>query len=155
MAENKVALAFGTNLGDKKQNISQALNYLVDGGFKIIAVSSSMESDPVDCTPESGIFLNGALTGLWKGTVKELLELCQNIELTMGRKMKREINSPRPIDLDILLFGEDEIDCPGLQVPHPRMHIRDFVMLPLSEVASDWFVPVIGKKVSVIAENFK
>lgn len=155
MAENKAALAFGTNLGDKKQNISRALDCLQKGGFKITAVSSSMESEPVDCTPESGIFLNGALTGLWPGTADELLSLCQKVELTMGRKARRALNSPRPIDLDILLFNEEEIYSPALQVPHPRMHIRDFVMLPLCEVAADWLVPGKGKSVRDLAENFK
>ncbi len=155
MAENKVALAFGTNLGDKKQNISMALDHLRKEGFKITAVSAPIESDPVDCTPESGIFLNGAVTGTWKGTAEQLLELCQNVEFTMGRKMMREINSPRPIDLDILLFNEEEIDLDHLIVPHPRMHQRGFVVLPLNEIASDWFIPGLKKRVKELAENFK
>ena len=155
MAEKKVALAFGSNLGHKEKNISKALDYLQKGGFKISAVSASMKSDPVDCTPGSGIFLNGALTGTWGKNANDLLELCQEIEQRMGRKEVRAINSPRPIDLDILLFDSEVITCESLKVPHPRMLERDFVMLPLDEVASDWLIPGIDKTVHEIAENFR
>lgn len=155
MVERPVALAFGSNLGDREENISLAVNLLKCGGFIISATSEFMTSEPVDCTSGSGIFLNGAITGKWSGTAFELLDLCQSIEMQLGRQQVREINSPRPIDLDILLFGEDLVKSELLTVPHPRMHHRDFVILPLSQIAPDWYIPGIGRKVSELAEDFK
>jgi len=155
MAKNRVALAFGSNLGDREGNISEALDYLREGGFEISSVSQYMESAPVDCTPDSGIFLNGACIGFWNDSPEELLDFCQKIELIMGRKEEREINSPRPIDLDILLFEDEEINSSFLKVPHPRMLERDFVMLPLDEVAPEWIIPGKDKSVREIAEDFK
>lgn len=147
----RVAIAYGSNLGDRESNISRALDLLAKGGFTISAVSDPVTSEPVDCTPESGIFLNGALTGTWNSSVNELLSLCQEIEIELGRMEVREINSPRPVDLDILLVEDMKIDEEFLKVPHPRMHLRDFVMSPLSEIAPDWVHPGLGKKVHEIA----
>ena len=106
MNELTVAIAYGSNLGKREANISHALNLLEKGGFRILAVSDSVSSEPVDCTPDSGIFLNGALTGTWNSSVNELLSLCQEIEIKLGRMEVREINSPRPVDLDILLVDD-------------------------------------------------
>ena len=155
MEEIPAALAFGSNLGNREENISLAVNLLQCGGFNISAISDSITSEPVDCTMDSGIFLNGALTGRWSGSAFQLLELCQSIESKLGRKRVREINSPRPIDLDILLFGNEIIKSEQLMVPHPRMHLRDFVILPLAQVAADWYIPGIDRKVSELAEVFK
>lgn len=155
MNKKPVALAFGSNLGDRRKNIEESFGLLSEGGFEIEQISDCVESAPVDCTPDSGIFLNGALTGRWQGSADELLELCQNIEKQMGRKEVREINSPRPIDLDILLFGTEVINKENLVVPHERMHLRDFVMLPLNEIAPDWEVSGMNKKVCEIAGKFK
>lgn len=155
MNKKPVALAFGSNLGDRRKNIDESLSSLSDGGFEIEKISSYVESMPVDCTPDSGIFINGVLTGYWLGSSQELLLLCQRIEKEMGRKKRREINSPRPIDLDILLFGQEIINKEDLVIPHQRMHLRDFVMLPLNEIAPDWEVSGMNKTVHEIAGEFK
>lgn len=155
MNKKPVALAFGSNLGDHPKNIEKAFSLLSVGGFEIDRISSFVESEPVDCTPESGIFTNGALTGFWTGSPHELMCLCQSIEKTLGRKLIREINSPRPIDLDILLFAEQIENGEDLVIPHKRMHLRDFVILPLAEIAPDWLVPSLGKSVRDLAEVFK
>ena len=154
MTENLVALAYGSNLGDRTVNINRAVELLKQEGFDVIKVSEPMESQPVDCIAGSGIFLNGAIAGKWSGTSQELLALCQKIEKMLGRKEIREINSPRPIDLDILLFGREVIKEENLTVPHPRMNERDFVMLPLNEVAYDWVIPTSGCTVSEAARKF-
>lgn len=154
MNKKSVALAFGSNLGDRQKNIEEAIALLSKRGFEIEHISSYVESAPVDCTPESGIFINGALTGTWGGTPEELLELCQLIEQTMGRMQLRKINSPRPIDLDILLFADQEINGEHLVIPHQRMHLRDFVLLPLAEIAADWQIPGMGKTVREASEVF-
>ncbi|MCM8530555.1 MAG: 2-amino-4-hydroxy-6-hydroxymethyldihydropteridine diphosphokinase [Lentisphaeraceae bacterium] len=140
---NKVALAFGSNLGDRSLTIKTALEHLESHGFHILNVSKNHSSEPVDCPDGSGEFLNGALIGNWPGTCRELLLVCQEIEQDLGRLAIREINSPRPIDLDILLFNEDIYAEKDLIVPHERMHLRDFVLEPLAEIASDWFIPTL------------
>lgn len=155
MNKKQVALAFGSNLGDRRKNIEKSLSMLSAGGFEIEKISTYVESDPVDCTPDSGIFTNGALTGTWSGTSLDLLDLCQSIEEVLGRKQIREINSPRPIDLDILLFSKEIVNSNNLVIPHQRMHLRDFVMLPLDEIAPSWEVSGMKKTVHEIAEGFK
>lgn len=155
MDKKQVALAFGSNLGDHRKSIESSFSMLSDGGFEIDKISSYVESAPVDCTPESGIFTNGALTGAWEGSPDELLELCQSIEKTLGRKQVREVNSPRPIDLDILLFADQTVNGENLVIPHQRMHLRDFVLLPLAEIAPKWLIPGLGKTVLEASEVFK
>ncbi|MCM8536101.1 MAG: 2-amino-4-hydroxy-6-hydroxymethyldihydropteridine diphosphokinase [Lentisphaeraceae bacterium] len=150
---NKVALAFGSNLGDRAQMIKAAIEQLELHGFHVQKVSKNYSSTPVDCPVDSGDFLNGALIGKWKGTCRELLSVCQEIEQELGRLTIREINSPRPIDLDILLFNEEIYDEKDLVVPHQRMHLRDFVLEPLAEVASDWFIPTLKTSVENCLKN--
>ena len=155
MNKKPVALAFGSNLGDRRKSIDEAFKLLSDGAFEIEKISTYVESAPVDCTPDSGIFINGVLTGFWSGSAEELLLLCQGVEMQLGRKKVREINSPRPIDLGILLFDREVINKEHLVIPHQRMHLRDFVMLPLDEIAPDWEVTGMNKKVYEIAGEFK
>ena len=150
----RVALALGSNLGDKHNNISRGIALLEEGGFSVKALSSLMESAPVDCPQGSDFFLNGALWGEWQGSCRELMELCQQIEIETGRLEVREINSPRPLDLDILLFGGELIDEADLIVPHKRMLERDFVMLPLLEIAADWIIPGKGGNVRELSMVF-
>ena len=80
MAEKLVALAYGSNLGDREENISQAVKLLKKFGFKVSKVSEPVVSEPVDCTPGSGVFLNGALIGTWSNSESQLLKLCQKVE---------------------------------------------------------------------------
>ncbi len=153
MSELMVAIAFGSNLGGKQENIARALELLQQGGLKVSKVSKIIESTPVDCPAGSDIFQNGVLCGLWSFNVENLLKLCQNIEKSLGRPPVRGVNSPRTIDLDILLFGDQIIDIPFLQVPHPRMLERDFVMQPLLQIVPDWLVPGTAKTVQQLMEN--
>ncbi|NQZ56888.1 MAG: 2-amino-4-hydroxy-6-hydroxymethyldihydropteridine diphosphokinase, partial [Lentisphaeraceae bacterium] len=142
-----VALALGSNLGNCQQNIEDALVLLENSGFELLIVSRMMSSEPVDCPDGSGVFLNGALIGRWAGECRELMELCQKIEKQLGRPENRVVNAPLPVDIDILLFGDKQICESDLLVPHIRMFERDFVMLPLNEIASEWVVP--GKEKTV------
>ncbi|MCH2206107.1 MAG: 2-amino-4-hydroxy-6-hydroxymethyldihydropteridine diphosphokinase [Lentisphaerales bacterium] len=152
MAYMKVALAYGSNLGNRSENITLAVDKLKENGLGNICCSKHVVSKPVDCPQGSGDFLNGALTGEWQGSCRELLDLCQKIEGEVGRSKVREINSPRPIDLDILLFGEEMFAEEDLKVPHERMLQRGFVMGPLAEVAADWIIP--GED-STVGQYFK
>jgi len=126
-------IAFGSNLGDRKKTIDAALEKLRNcAGIEVSRVSSIIETDPVGGPPQ-GKFLNGVAEVHTDLAPRELLECLQKIESELGR-VRSEKNAPRTIDLDILLYGDEKIDEPGLKVPHPRMHEREFVMKPLKEL---------------------
>jgi len=132
-------IALGSNVGDRSKNINLALEYLKqDPAVKVLKVSSLIETEPFDCLPQSK-FLNGVVKLETGYTAQELLKRLQEIEVRLGRKMLRPKNHPRTIDLDILLYGDLKIDEEGLKVPHPRMGEREFVTLPLREIAPELF----------------
>jgi 2-amino-4-hydroxy-6-hydroxymethyldihydropteridine diphosphokinase len=154
MDVKKMALGLGSNLGDRQKNINKAVELLTLGGVHEICISKLVESEPVDCPDGSGLYLNGALSALWSGSCRQLLILCQQVEQSLGRPQVREVNSPRPIDIDILLFGSESFCESDLIVPHPRMLNRDFVMTPLAEVAGSWIIPNKGITVKQAAKEF-
>lgn len=143
----RVAIALGSNLGDRQAQIKDALgglHTLVDD----LRVSSLLDN------PYLGAFasdqppvLNGAITGTTTLSARVLLEALLALELRLGRTRPFE-RAPRTIDLDLILYGEDRIDEPGLIVPHPRFRERRFVLEPLAEIAPDMRDPVTGKTVA-------
>jgi 2-amino-4-hydroxy-6-hydroxymethyldihydropteridine diphosphokinase len=149
MDRKKVALGLGSNLGNRQKNINEAIRLLKFEGLHDVVVSTMMRSAPVDCPEGAGEFLNGAVCGEWANSCQDLLIICQKIEKMLGRPEIRGINSPRPVDIDILLFGNEIYNDASLVVPHPRMMERDFVLKPLSEIAGDWVIP--EKQVNVSA----
>lgn len=139
---NESYLSLGSNMGDRLGMLKQAVRLLVNHpGVDVLKISSLYETDPVGFT-EQDAFLNMVVylqTGL---SALELLEVCQGIERELDRK--REIRwGPRTIDLDILLFNHDNIKTERLIIPHPRMHERAFVLVPLLELdpARDFMEP--------------
>jgi len=126
-------IGVGSNLGDRKKHIEDAIEKLKNiEGVEVKRVSSIYETEPVG-GPKQGKYLNGAIeieTGLGP---REFLGKLQDIEKELGRK-KTVKNGPRTIDLDILLYGDNKIDEPDLKIPHPNMHEREFVMKPLKEI---------------------
>ena len=146
------ALGVGSNLGDSAQLIRQAAALLAEGGLREIRLSSLHRTEPVDCVPGCPQFVNAAAAGLWGRGAAELLELCQTVEQALGRPARHSSRDPRPMDLDILLFGRLAIRTPRLIVPHPRMAVRLFALAPLAEVAGDWSVPPGGR---TVAENLR
>ncbi|MDD5070331.1 MAG: 2-amino-4-hydroxy-6-hydroxymethyldihydropteridine diphosphokinase [Candidatus Omnitrophica bacterium] len=133
-------IGLGANLGNRKQNIERALLEIAAlNCTKIIKVSSLIETLPVGGPTNQGKYLNGVVeieTGL---KPEELLEALQLIEIKLKR-VRKIPNGPRTIDLDILLYGKKKIKTKKLQIPHPRMSERYFVMKPLLEIA-----PLIGR----------
>jgi 2-amino-4-hydroxy-6-hydroxymethyldihydropteridine diphosphokinase len=133
MTEKKVYLSLGSNVGDRERNLRAAIAALAGVGVRVTKISSLYETEPVDLR-EQPWFLNCVLEGETKVPALELLPALHGIEKRMGSK-KLVAKGPRLIDLDILLYGEETIDTPELQVPHPRMHLRKFVLVPLAEIA--------------------
>jgi len=126
-------IALGTNIGEREDNLRAALRYLPDVGVHIKRVSSVYETEPVDFLDQDW-FLNAVLEAQTELDALDLLRALRLIEARMGSR-KAFAKGPRLIDLDILLYGMETIDTPELQVPHPRMLDRKFVLVPLAEIA--------------------
>ncbi len=128
-----VYLGIGSNLGNRNKNIKTAVKKLGGiEGIEVTRVSSLIETEP-EGGPRQNRFLNGAIEIKTKLPPHELLKHLKRIEKELGRVATVK-NGPRPIDLDILLYGDEKINSPGLKIPHPRMHKREFVMRPLKEL---------------------
>lgn len=130
---NTVYIALGTNVGEREANLVQALRLLPEAGVHLRRLSSIYETEPVDYLDQEW-FLNMVLEAQTELDALDLLSALRVIEARMGSK-KAFAKGPRKIDLDILLFGNETIDTPELQVPHPRMLERKFVLIPLVEIA--------------------
>ncbi len=130
-------LGLGSNTGDRQSHLQWALERLAQmPGIGIEAVSTLRETSPVD-SPMSDPFLNGAVRIRTALDPHALLGLCKSLERERGRDLEAERNGPRPLDLDLLLYGEVTVDSVDLQVPHPRLHEREFVCEPLRELGVD------------------
>ena len=153
----KVAIGLGSNVGDRAALIAQAVEML-SAAVENMTLSSLLETPALlkEGSPEEWNipFLNAALVGETALVPFELLAECQKIENALERE-KIGVWSPRTIDLDILLYGEQVVDEPNLQIPHPLMLERDFVMIPLAEVAGEWAHPVVKKTVSDLSEGLQ
>ena len=132
-------LGLGSNLGDRLGNLRRAVELLRERSVRVLRSSRVYETDPVG-GPEQPDYLNAVVEVEAEGTARHLLEICLAIEEEMGR-VRGERWGPRTIDLDLLTFGHEEIDEPGLRVPHPRMHERAFVLAPLLELTADPKLP--------------
>jgi 2-amino-4-hydroxy-6-hydroxymethyldihydropteridine diphosphokinase len=143
------AVAFGSNLGDRNAHISHALDRLrAVEGVVVRAVSDIIETRPVG-PPGQGLYLNGCLTIDTDLPPHDLLSLLQTIESERGRERAREARwGPRTLDLDLLLLGDTVINEPGLTLPHPRLHERDFVLVPLAQIAPDLVHPTLDATIT-------
>jgi len=152
---NKIAIALGGNIGDSKTIFCSAVIELSKGGVKNIKLSALFQSKAENCPPGSPDFTNAALSGEWAGSPEELLELCQQTEISAGRPKKHDFNAPRTLDLDIILFGSEIINLPKLQIPHPHAASRLFVLKPLAELVPDWIFPGINMTIRQILQLSK
>ena len=139
MAETTVYLSLGSNIGDREKNLRKAIRALPEASLRVTRVSSLYETEPVDLR-EQPWFLNCAVEGETAVPALDLLGALRGIESHMGSE-KLVPKGPRLIDIDILLYGHQTIDQPELQVPHPRMLQRKFVLVPLAEIAPNWQHP--------------
>jgi 2-amino-4-hydroxy-6-hydroxymethyldihydropteridine diphosphokinase len=129
----KVYLALGSNVGDRQANLRQALRLLNESGVFVVKTSSLYETEPLDYLDQAW-FLNSVVEAETQRKPLTLLRTLREIEKKMGSK-KPFAKGPRLIDLDILLYDAETISTPELQVPHPRMLERRFVLVPLAEIA--------------------
>lgn len=145
----RVYIALGSNLGNARRNIEVALLRLQELSDEPLVRSSLWKSTPVDCPPGSAEFINAtaALTPREGVSPESLLQRLQQLEKESGRIPKRILNEARPLDLDIIAFGNEVRNSPELIIPHPRAHLRRFVLAPLAEIAPDLILP--GQKKSV------
>lgn len=134
---NRVAIALGSNLGNREANIAAAIALLREIAVpgEPFLTASLHDTAPQDCPPDSPRFLNTAVDLAYPGNDPlDLLDLTQALERKLGRDPDPVRNAPRIIDIDILLFGETTLDHPRLILPHPRIRDRPFVLLPLREI---------------------
>jgi 2-amino-4-hydroxy-6-hydroxymethyldihydropteridine diphosphokinase len=142
----KVFLGLGSNLGDRVRNLGEARRQLERSGIRLEELSPIYVTEPVDFR-EQDWFLNQVVRVSTPLEPSPLLELCLNIERTMGRK--RQIpKGPRNIDIDILLYGELVLETEALTVPHPRLSQRRFILEPLATLAPDLMHPVLKSTIS-------
>lgn len=144
-------VGLGANLGDREATLRAAVDALAaEEGIEVVAVSTFRDTEPVGVVGQPR-FLNGAVALDTTLAPRELLERLLAIEQRFGRVRVAGEHGPRTLDLDLLLYGEERIDSPGLTVPHPRLHERRFVLEPLAELDPGLVVPGRGSVAELIA----
>jgi len=134
----------GANLGDRRATVERALELLRSvPGLEVLDVSPLRETDPVGFEDQPQ-FLNGAVAVATALSARELLDVLLEIERNLGRTREGPRFGPRTIDLDLLVYGDVELDEPGLTLPHPRLHERRFALEPLADLAPGLVVPGRG-----------
>jgi len=139
----RTAVALGSNLGDRLDNLRaarQQINDLTDIQPPVLS-SAIYETDPVDCEPEAPKFLNAVVEFGYNGDPLQLLKKLKNVEDALGRPRGHARNVSRKIDIDLLYIGDTRINDRELELPHPRMHLRKFVLHPLADIRPELILP--------------
>lgn len=142
-ASKLVIIALGSNLGNSREIIQAAITHAKFCTDFPIKQSSVWQTTPVDCPPDSPKFLNAVVGFIPQQgeTPESLLARMQELEKVFGRTPKKVLNEARPLDLDLIAFGNEIRQSPELILPHPRAHLRRFVLQPLSEFAPELILP--------------
>ncbi len=145
----RTAVALGSNLRDRLNNLRAARKAILDVPYVKSPIFSSViyETEPVGCEPGAGKFLNAVVEFEYQGDPATLLEQLIGIEEALGRKRDHQKNVSRTVDIDLLYCGDRQIDNGRLQLPHPRILLREFVLKPLAEIRPDLILP--GRKKTV------
>lgn len=148
-------IALGSNLGDRAENIQRGIELLLARvpGIQLKASAPVYETDPVDCAPGTQAFLNTVIEIEADCPPHELHTHLKAIESALGRPEQRERNSPRTLDLDLLYADAIISTGPELILPHPRMHLRSFVLRPLVDIRPGLVLPGFSKTVSSLLQN--
>ncbi len=150
----RFGIALGSNLGDRAANMRHGIELLLAvPGIELKASSPIYETDPVDCGPGTQAFLNSVIEVQAACTPPELHAHLKAVEQALGRPVQRERNAPRTLDLD-LLYADDIIsNDPDLILPHPRMHLRSFVLKPLADIRPELVLPGFSQPVSAFLKE--
>ena len=138
-AARRAYLGLGSNLGDRAAHLQFAVEGLAARAGRVVAISPVYETEPVGGPPQPD-YLNAVVEVATVLRPRSLLEACLGVEAVMGR-VRAERWGPRTVDLDVLTYGDEQIDKPGLTIPHPRMLDRVFVLVPLLELEPDLRLP--------------
>ena len=152
----RTAVALGSNLGDRLENLRVARRQIMElDRIRPPVLSSAIyETEPIDCEPGASKFLNTVIEFDFEGNPVQLLEQLVRIEESLGRKRDHPKNLSRKIDIDLLYCGDQQIDNEQLQLPHPRIHLRRFVLRPLADIREDLVLPNRRKTIrELLAES--
>ena len=150
-------MALGSNLGDRLENLRAARNAILRlSNVKPPILSSALyETEPVDCEPGANKFLNAVVEFDYEGDSASLFEQLARIEQALGRRRDHPRNVSRTIDIDLLYCGDRKIEDERLQLPHPRLHLRKFVLQPLADIQPGLVLPGQAKTVRQLLEKLK
>ena len=148
MAKHILFLAFGSNLGDREKNICDAYDEIEGRIGKIVSKSAFYMTQP-DGFHSENLFFNSVCQVETEMEVREIFKVLKTIEMRLGRfsKSRGGVYADRLIDIDILMYDNLVIDTPDLTIPHPRFHLRDFVLEPFAEIAPETIHPILQKTV--------
>ena len=149
----RVAIALGSHQGDREAHLAFGLSAL-PGFITNLKTSRWHDTAPVGVSPDQPRYLNGVVAGETALGAREVLDRLLAIEEAAGRRRPSPM-APRTLDLDLILFGDRQIEEPGLVVPHPRFRERLFVLEPLAEVAPDWIDPATGQSISALLRQVR